>query len=70
MVLVLGRGEHAVGLLVDGMPRSLRPSLTVTLPTGLPQRLAPFARRAWMDASDVWIDFDSQGFFSFLGGTD
>jgi chemotaxis signal transduction protein len=68
-VLVLGKGERAVGLLIDGLPRALRPALTVALPTGLPQRLAPFARQAWMEGSEVWIDFDSDAFLSFLGGT-
>jgi chemotaxis signal transduction protein len=68
MVLVLGKGERAVGLLIDGLPRALAQVQAVAVPTGLPQRLAPFARQGWLDGAQLWIEFDDEAFFSCLGG--
>ncbi len=69
MVLVLGKGELAVGLLIDGLPRSLAQPQAVAVPTGLPQRLAPFARQGWLEGAQLWIEFDDEAFFSCLGGS-
>jgi chemotaxis signal transduction protein len=57
MVLVLGKGEHAVGFLIDGLPRALTALRPIDVPS-LPPALAPFVAAAWSDGAGLWIEFD------------
>jgi len=66
MVLVLGKGEHAVGFLIDGLPRALPGLRPIAVPPGLPPALAPFAAAAWSDGAGLWIEFDHLGFLTSL----
>lgn len=63
MVLVLGKGEHAVGFLIDGLPRALTALRPIDVPSLAPA-LAPFVPAAWSDGAGLWIEFDHLGFLS------
>jgi chemotaxis signal transduction protein len=65
-VLVLDKGEHAAGLLIDGLPRVVPPGHPVEQPAALPGRLAPFATRAIATSDGVWFEFDHGGFLTSL----
>lgn len=66
MLLVLGFGDAAVGIIIDGLPQRKRflPTHEVGLEFGHP-RMAHFASAAYQDqtSGDVWMEFDHQRFF-------
>lgn len=66
MVLVLEKGEHAAGLLIDGLPRVVPPGNALEQPTSLPARLVTFATHARATDDGVWFEFDHVGFLTSL----
>jgi twitching motility protein PilI len=64
MLLVLGYGEDAVGVIIDGLPERKRfsPLDAVAVETGHP-RLARFAKAAFRDSTGIWMEFDDRRFF-------
>lgn len=66
MVLVLDKGEHAAGLLIDGLPRVVPPGNPIERPTALPARLASFATETVAAGDGVWFEFDHAGFLASL----
>jgi len=69
MVLVLDKGEHAAGLLIDGLPRIVPQGKPIEPPGALPIRLAPFAPQAVATSDAVWLEFDHVGFLTSLAAT-
>lgn len=66
MVLVLDKGEHAAGLLIDGLPRVVAPGNAIEQPTALPARLATFVTHPRATDDGVWFEFDHVGFLTSL----
>ena len=66
MVLVLGKGDDALGIRVDGPPQALRGMTVTPLSSALPPRLAPHASAAWMADGELWVEFDHAAFFGAL----
>lgn len=64
MLLVLGHGEGAVGVVIDGLPARKRftPADEVAVAMGHP-RMARFAKAAYRDADGIWMEFDDRRFF-------
>jgi twitching motility protein PilI len=67
LVLVLGKGDDALGIRVDAPPQALRGMTAAPIPSALPARLAPFASAAWMADGQPWVEFDHRGFFTAPG---
>jgi chemotaxis signal transduction protein len=70
MLLVLGHGDEAVAVIIDGLPvrKRFSPNDAVSIDSGHP-RMARFATAAYRDQTDlanpntVWMEFDHQRFF-------
>lgn len=68
-VLVLGKGAEAAGFLIDALPRAVALGRVISVPTALPDRLAPFVSAAVASGDAVWLEFDHPGFLRALSGT-
>ncbi len=62
-VLILDRGDNMVGLLVDGLPESIRGIGTPTNIPPLPAVLRQYVSDAYTDNRTIWLEFDHRGFF-------
>jgi chemotaxis signal transduction protein len=63
--LVCGRGDAAVGLIIDNLPE--RKSFThedTTNLTEIASPMTPYARAAYQQGKDIWLDIDSEAFFA------
>ncbi|MCB1770153.1 MAG: chemotaxis protein CheW [Candidatus Competibacteraceae bacterium] len=67
-LLVLDRGERAVGLFVDGLPRSAITRQTLSRLPPLPTVLRPHIAGGYAQDEQIWLEFDHQSFFRALGG--
>jgi len=60
-VLALGRDERRVGVIISGLPRTLRKLERATEPPLL-DALAEFASGAWSADGFIWFEFDYERF--------
>lgn len=63
-VLMLGKGDSALGLLIDGLPVALPVETAAAVPEAVPAALQPHLHGAFAQAGLVWLDFDHESFFS------
>jgi len=64
-LLVCGRGDEAVGLVIDSLPE--RKSFVQDDEIGLAEikhPIASYAKAAYRQGQDVWIDIDTEEFFA------
>ncbi len=66
MILVMGKGERAAGLLIDGYPRSVKSAVPLTELPPLPEALAPHAGTGYLHEGMIWIEFRHEEFFETL----
>lgn len=58
MLLVLGHGAQAAGILIDGLPERLRPRFEDRLDnTAIPAMLSDCVEQAFRIENDDWLDF-------------
>lgn len=64
-LLVCGRGDEAVGLVVDSLPerKKFAQDDEVSL-SDITHPIAAYAKAAYREGQDVWIDLDMEAFFS------
>ncbi|MDH4235206.1 MAG: chemotaxis protein CheW [Gallionella sp.] len=64
-LLVCGRGDDAVGLVVDSLPerKKFAADDEISL-SDITHPIAPFAKAAYREGQDVWIDLDTEAFFT------
>jgi twitching motility protein PilI len=64
-LLVCGRGDEAVGIIIDNLPerKSFVQDDEISL-AEIKHPIASYARAAYRDGRDVWIDIDTEEFFS------
>ncbi len=67
MVLILDRGEDAVGIPIDGLPQSVTGAGRVSNLPPLPDVLISHVSAAYSQEGAIWLDFDHKPFFSALG---
>ena len=67
MLLVLGQGENAVAVIIDGLPvrHKLAKQDQVHLPA-MPQALHGFVTGAYTKEAQVWLEFDHERFFDAM----
>jgi twitching motility protein PilI len=59
MLLVLGHGDVAAGIVIDGLPLRLRFEADQFVDVGaIPQSLAPVVQRAVLVNGQMWLDLD------------
>jgi len=66
-LLVFGRGEEAVGIIVDSLPE--RKKFTADDEISLAEITHPitaYAKTAFMEWQDTWIDLDSEALFAMV----
>lgn len=68
MLLILGQGEEAGGVVIDDLPIHIALTSADRLETlpPLPATIKPFATIAYEKNGDVWFNFDHKGFFESL----
>jgi twitching motility protein PilI len=66
MILVMGKGDRAAGLLIDGYPRSVKSAVPLTELPPLPEALAPHVAAAFLHEGAAWIEFRHEEFFDSL----
>ena len=65
-VLVLDKGEQAVGIVIDGFPQALQGLAPILRMPQLPPQLQHHVNAAFFRDDSVWLDFQHQGFFEQL----
>ena len=68
MVLVLDKGERAVGMVIDGFPQALMAMRPIANLPQLPLLLQEHVHGGFMKEERVWLEFEHDGFFSKLTG--
>jgi twitching motility protein PilI len=64
MLLVLGTGDEAAGVIIDGLPQRKRFALEDAVTAEHePQVLAKYSLGSYRDASGIWTEFDAERFF-------
>lgn len=68
MLLVVGKGDDALGLIIDGFPKPVDLSRPLAESPPLPDRLREFHRGTYVDDGVVWLDVDLSRFVGSLSG--
>jgi twitching motility protein PilI len=64
MLLVLGSGEAAAGVIIDGLPERKRFAINDAVSAEHePQMLAAYSLGSYRDGSGVWTEIDAERFF-------
>lgn len=69
MLLILGQGSAAAGIIIDGLPAQQILAETDKLENlpALPQVIRPYISSAYEKSGEMWFSFDHEGFFTSLG---
>lgn len=62
-LLILGRGDKAIGIMIDGLPQLADTRHTISRLPPLPEALRPHIAKAYMQNNTIWLEFDHGGFF-------
>jgi chemotaxis signal transduction protein len=65
-LVVLDRGERAVGIAADELPEAVDPRNRATAPS-LPGELGACLRGAFLEADELWLEIDFDALFRELG---
>ena len=66
LVLILDKGEQAVGILIDGFPQPLQALRQVSRMPSLPANLQEHVSAAFFKDTGIWLDFNHESFFENL----
>jgi twitching motility protein PilI len=66
-LLILGGGDKAVGIMIDGLPQLAATNNALSRLPPLPAALRPYVAKAYVRDNAVWLEFDHYGFFGSLG---
>lgn len=62
MILVMDKGDRAVGFVIDGYPCTLNELKPARQVPKLPEPLVRYVKAALSDGNDIWFEFDHEGF--------
>jgi len=67
MLLVIGHGNDAAGIVIDGLPRRMAfaPESRI-VPPALPAGAAAAVSAAWLEGSNAWFEFDYSQLLALL----
>jgi len=57
-ILVLGRGDARIGMVIDGLPQALKGLEAVTRMPAPPEQLREYVRGAALAAGTLWLELD------------
>ncbi len=63
LVLILDKGEQAVGIVIDGFPQPLQALRQVSRMPSLPANLQEHVSAAFFKDTGIWLDFNHESFF-------
>ncbi|MEO8331988.1 MAG: chemotaxis protein CheW [Gallionella sp.] len=64
-LLTCGRGDAAVGLIIDSLPEKKKFALEDEISlAGVTHPIAAFAKAAYREGQDIWVDVDFEEFFA------
>ena len=66
MVLIMDKGEHAVGIVIDGYPHALQGLRPLAELPPLPEILRGHTRLGYLLSGLVWLEFEHRSFFHSL----
>jgi twitching motility protein PilI len=66
-LLVLGRGDGAVGMYVDGLPQAVATGEGLGQLPPLPEVLREHVQTGYVDQGALWLEFPHEALFSTLG---
>lgn len=66
-VLVVDRGDKAVGIPIKGLPETIPPVERLQQLPPLPAILRDHVRMAYMHQRTIWLEFDFEGLFKAIG---
>lgn len=66
LVLILGKGDLAAGILIDGVPKAVPVTLQPCAGHKLPEVLDGYVRHGFSANGLDWLELDYQGFFKHL----
>ncbi len=66
MVLILDKGDKAIGIIVDGFPQALLGLQRLQRLPQLPNKLEGCVSTGYMKEESLWLEFDHEAFFSTL----
>jgi chemotaxis signal transduction protein len=69
MMLILGQGEAAAGIMIDDLPahQVLTPDDKLNSLPALPGVIKPYIPSGYEKNGEIWFNFDHQAFFDALG---
>lgn len=67
-LLILDRGDQAVGLMVDRLPTLITPGEPLVTPPPLPRLLREHLKNAYTAEETLWLDYDHHGLFHAIAG--
>jgi len=66
-MLIVDKGDKAIALPVEGLPRIVDIGQRSAQLPPTPEPLRPHVHAAYVDRGEVWVDFDFEGLFKALG---
>ena len=66
-ILVIGKGDDAAGILINGFPQVLRVLDKLPELPSLPEVLSKHIHTAYTQDNEIWLDFHFEEFFMELG---
>ncbi len=66
-LLVVDKGDKAVAIRIDGLPRALAPDRCARQLPPLPPVLTKHVRKAYILEREIWLEFDFEAFFTMVG---
>lgn len=66
LVLILDKGESAVGMVIDGFPQPLAALRSIEQLPALPAALQEHVNAGYVKDEQVWLEFNHQSFFERL----
>lgn len=69
LVLILDKGENAVGMVIDGFPQPLQAMRNIAQLPVLPAVLQEHVNAAYVKDERVWLEFNHESFFEKLTRT-
>lgn len=66
LVLILDKGDDAVGLVIDGFPQALLALHPIAQLPHLPEQMQAHVHAAFLKDQRVWLEFNHESFFDTL----
>jgi twitching motility protein PilI len=66
LVLILDKGEDAVGMIIDDFPQALAAMRPISSLPRLPLMLQEHVRAGYLKEERIWLEFDHESFFGKL----